>query len=41
MDACRDLQADRNSAEARRKVELVAKSLSDLTLRSMKRLINQ
>ena len=41
MDACRDLQADRNSAVARRKVELVAKSLSDLTLRSVKRLINQ
>ena len=30
MDACRDLQADRNSAVARRKVELAAKALSDL-----------
>ena len=30
VDARRDLQADRNSAVARRKVELAAKALSDL-----------
>ena len=30
MDARRDFQADRNSAVARRKVELAAKALSDL-----------